>query len=151
MTAIWRSFAQRQTQWWPCRESSTECGAVTMATITISRVRQRKSAVDSHMFLGVTSVLWDIELVLLCLQIFYFHACKPLRWPGDSQRESGWFARIDPLFSERSRDSCESPQTCEFAISSARNAICKNGVQFGRTLTPWFARICESIRANRAI
>ena len=76
-----------------------------------------------------------------------------LRWPGDSQRESGRLARIDSReskrpFSKHANDSCESPQTCDSQLLALRSAIRNNGVQFGN---PETIRENQAIRANLRI
>ena len=62
---------------------------------------------------------------------------------GDSRESirANWFAE-GTLFSERSSNSLESPQTCDSRCSSALKRNSQKGVQF---------RNCESIRANQAI
>ena len=81
------------------------------------------------------------------------------RWPGDSQRESGQFARIDsqknPYFHNVRpiRANHLKPAIRNFQSPKAR--FSKKGFSSG-TLTRFarirrFLRICKSIRANRAI
>ena len=53
-----------------------------------------------------------------------------LRWPGDSQRESERFVRIDSqknlyIFITRASDSREVPQTCDSQFLAPRSAIRK--------------------------
>ena len=80
-----------------------------------------------------------------------------LRWPGDSQCESGQFARINSqkkLCHDRSSDSRESPEACDFATFSAprrdsqkRGSVREPCNDLGESCD---SQICESIRANRA-
>ena len=75
-----------------------------------------------------------------------------LRWPGDSQRESGRFARIDsqknPIFMtfERFARIASNLQIAMFETPEARFA--KKGVQFGN---PETIRESQAIRANLRI
>ena len=86
-----------------------------------------------------------------------------VRWPGDSQRESGRFARIDLQKNDSQKKNkfiaCEIRanrlKPAIHIFSPPRGAIRKKKVQFG-TLKRFArikrsARICESIRVNRAI
>ena len=84
-----------------------------------------------------------------------------LRWPGDSYRRFGaihvnQFVRIDsqqkPQFSQRASDTHESPITCDLQLSGPWSVIRKKGVQpRNDSRIRRFARICDLIRANRAI
>ena len=77
-----------------------------------------------------------------------------LRWPGDSQRESGWFAWTDsresirrktPIFKTFERFA-QIASNLRFAIfQPPRRAIRKKGVQFGNPAT---IRENQAIRAN---
>ena len=71
--------------------------------------QQMKSLVFFVVFLAVFQKGKEDQEVVLSL--------LALRWPGDSQRESGRLARTDsqksPISSERASDLCESPQTCD--------------------------------------
>ena len=112
-----------------------------------SPIRKTKVTLESFFSVNSLSRLLVGPLQGLDAQIANGNRCGfKLRWPGDSQHESGRFARIDSQ--KNPSESRESPQTSDSHVFSPQSAIRKKGVQFGN---PETIRKNQAIRANLQI
>ena len=93
----------------------------------------------------------------MCLTACTLCTLASLRWPGDSQLESGRFARIVSGESIRSKktsqhasDSRESPQTCDSQVLGPRSAIRRRRGSVrepsGDSRESSDSRICENLQ-----